>query len=124
MTNNSKIEYLKKRNETILTTIDTLLDIRLTLTVKKLIEKTIKKLDFKKIIDKAKDKLDNMVKNEIDAAFKDYFSINVIDAQDNNKSISLEEMEKSFKDKGEDKGKALNFNNGYFNNNSSDFPNS
>lgn len=122
MINNSRIENLKKRNEVILTTIDTLLDIRLTLTVRKLIDKMIAKLEFKKIVDNAKTKLSDLVRREIDDAFKDYFSINK-----KSKSMTFDEMkdslnkENNFEDKGEEKGKALSFNNGRFsNNNSSD----
>lgn len=119
MINSARVETLKKRNEVILSTIDTLLDIRLTLTVKKLIEKTISKLDLKKIVDKAKEGLDSLVKNEIDDAFKTYFEVKDDDP------ISFNEMKESFEDKGEEKGKALSFNNGHFNNNNnnaSDLP--
>lgn len=131
MINSSKIENLKKRNETILTTIDTLLDIRLTLTVRKLIDKTIAKLEFKKIIDNAKTKHNNLVRKEIDNAFEDYFPVNEknVDSDKKSKSMTFDEMqdlfnkEKNFEDKGEEKGKALSFNNGRFsNNNSSDLP--
>lgn len=127
MINNSRIENLKKRNEVILTTIDTLLDIRLTLTVRKLIDKMIDKLEFKKIIDNAKVKLSDLVRKEIDEAFKDYFPVNE-ESKDSN-SMTFDEMkdslnkEKNFEDKGEERGKALSFNNGRFsNNNSSDLP--
>lgn len=131
MINNSRIENLKKRNEVILTTIDTLLDIRLTLTVRKLIDKTIAKLEFKKIIDNAKIKHNNLVRKEIDNAFEDYFPVNKknVDSDKKNESMTFDEMqdslnkEKNFEDKGEEKGKALSFNNGRFsNNNSSDLP--
>lgn len=131
MINNSRIENLKKRNEVILTTIDTLLDIRLTLTVRKLIDKTIAKLEFKKIIDNAKIKHNNLVRKEIDNAFEDYFPVNKknVDSDKKSESMAFDEMqdslnkEKSFEDKGEEKGKALSFNNGRFsNNNSSDLP--
>lgn len=121
MINNSMIENLKKRNEVILTTIDTLLDIRLTLTVRKLIDNVIAKLEFKKIVDNAKTKLNSLVRNEIDNAFKDYFPVKDSDKE----SITFNEMqdalnkEKNFEDKGEEKGKALSFNNGRFSNNSS-----
>ena len=131
MINSSKIENLKKRNEVILTTIDTLLDIRLTLTVRKLIDKTIAKLEFKKIIDNAKIKHNNLVRKEIDNAFEDYFPVNKknVDSDKKSESMTFDEMqdslnkEKNFEDKGEEKGKALSFNNGRFsNNNSSDLP--
>lgn len=131
MINSSKIENLKKRNEVILTTIDTLLDIRLTLTVRKLIDKTIAKLEFKKIIDNAKIKHNNLVRKEIDNAFEDYFPVNKknVDTDKKSESMTFDEMqdslnkEKNFEDKGEEKGKALSFNNGRFsNNNSSDLP--
>lgn len=127
MINNSRIENLKKRNEVILTTIDTLLDIRLTLTVRKLIDKTIAKLELKKIVDNAKAKLSDLVRKEIDVAFKDYFPVNEESKGPN--SMTFNEMkdslnkEKNFEDKGEERGKALSFNNGRFsNNNSSDLP--
>ncbi len=131
MINSSKIENLKNRNEVILTTIDTLLDIRLTLTVRKLIDKTIAKLELKKIIDNAKAKHNNLVRKEIDNAFEDYFPVNEknVDSDKKRKSKTFDEMqdslnkEKNFEDKGEEKGKALSFNNGRFsNNNSSDLP--
>lgn len=131
MINSSKIENLKKRNEVILTTIDTLLDIRLTLTVRKLIDKTIAKLEFKKIIDNAKIKHNNLVRKEIDNAFEDYFPVNKknVDSDKKSESMTFDEMqdslnkENNFEDKGEEKGKALSFNNGRFsNNNSSDLP--
>lgn len=131
MINSSKIENLKKRNEVILATIDTLLDIRLTLTVRKLIDKTIAKLEFKKIIDNAKIKHNNLVRKEIDNAFEDYFPVNKknVDTDKKSESMTFDEMqdslnkEKNFEDKGEEKGKALSFNNGRFsNNNSSDLP--
>lgn len=121
MINNSMIENLKKRNEVILTTIDTLLDIRLTLTVRKLIDNIIAKLEFKKIVDNAKTKLNSLVRNEIDNAFKDYFPVKDSDKE----SITFNEMqdalnkENNFEDKGEEKGKALSFNNGRFSSNSS-----
>lgn len=124
MINNSRIENLKKRNEVILTTIDTLLDIRLTLTVRKLIDKMIAKLELKKIVDNAKSKLIDLVRKEIDEAFKDYFPVNE-ESKDSN-SMTFDEMKDSlnnFEDKGEERGKALSFNNGRFsNNNSSDLP--
>ena len=124
MINNSRIENLKKRNEVILTTIDTLLDIRLTLTVRKLIDKMIAKLELKKIVDNAKAKLIDIVRKEIDEAFKDYFPV-YEESKDSN-SMTFDEMKDSlnnFEDKGEERGKALSFNNGRFsNNNSSDLP--
>ena len=124
MINNSRIENLKKRNEVILTTIDTLLDIRLTLTVRKLIDKMIAKLELKKIVDNAKSKLIDLVRKEIDEAFKDYFPVNE-ESKDSN-SMTFDEIKDSlnnFEDKGEERGKALSFNNGRFsNNNSSDLP--
>lgn len=129
MINNSRIENLKKRNEVILTTIDTLLDIRLTLTVRKLIDKMIAKLELKKIVDNAKAKLSDLVRKEIDEAFKDYFPVPVNVASADSNSMTFDEMkdslnkEKNFEDKGEERGKALSFNNGRFsNNNSSDLP--
>lgn len=131
MINNSRIENLKKRNEVILTTIDTLLDIRLTLTVRKLIDETINKFEFEKIVYNAKIKHNNLVREEIDNAFEDYFPVNKknVDSDKKSKSMTFEEMqdslnkEKNFEDKGEEKGKALSFNNGRFsNNNSSDLP--
>lgn len=116
------IEEIKKRNNTIEKTIDTLLDIRLTLTVKRLIDKTIDRLKFKEIVDNAKKTLDEKVKYEIDNTFNEYFGKN---KSENNKSdndpISFNEMkesyEQSFKD-GENKGKTLTLNNGHFNNDS------
>lgn len=53
--------------------IDALLDVRLTLSIKKITSDFIKKNDFKRILDELKEKLDLKVKNAIDDVFSEYF---------------------------------------------------
>lgn len=71
--------------------IDSLLDIRLTLSIKKVTSDFIKKNDFKKIVDDVKERLDLRVRNAIDDVFSEYF-VNK-DIKENNKSLSLDEMQ-------------------------------
>lgn len=66
--------------------IDSLLDIRLTLSIKKVTSDFIKKNDFKKIVDDVKERLDLRVRNAIDDVFSKYFD-------KVNKSLSLDEMQ-------------------------------
>lgn len=71
--------------------IDSLLDIRLTLSIKKVTSDFIKKNDLKKIVDNVKERLDLRVRNAIDDVFSEYF-VNK-DIKKNNKSLSLDEMQ-------------------------------
>ncbi len=118
------IEELKLRNNVIQNTIDMLLDIRLTLTVKRLIDKTINSIKFKEIVDKAKLNADEKVKKEIDNTFSEYFNknnnIEFFDIKNSSEKVmSFDEMKESFKD-GENKGRMLTLNNGRFTNNDSE----
>lgn len=118
------MEELKLRNSVIQRTIDTLLDIRLTLTVRRLIDKTINSIKFKEIVDKAKLNADEKVKKEIDNTFDYYFNKNnnpkLFEVEnDSDGIIKFDETKESFKD-GESKGRALTLNNGRFTNNDSD----
>lgn len=63
----------KKRIDEIEKIIDSLLDIRLTLSVKKIISPTIKKNELQKIVSDAKQKNeDEIIKQEIDKIFDEY----------------------------------------------------
>lgn len=63
----------KKRIDEIEKIIDSLLDIRLTLSVKKIISPTIKKNELQKIVSDAKQKnKDEIIKQEIDKIFDEY----------------------------------------------------
>lgn len=76
--------------------IDSLLDIRLSLSIKKITKKTISKAELKNIIDDAKQKTEsNTVKDEIDKVFDEYFVSKKEERTESNenKSLSIEEME-------------------------------
>lgn len=65
----------KKRIEEIEKIIDSLLDIRLTLSVKKVMSTTIKKAELQNLVNEAKTKsADDIVKKEIDKLFEEYLS--------------------------------------------------
>lgn len=76
--------------------IDSLLDIRLSLSIKKITKKTISKDELKNIIDDSKQKTEsNKVKLEIDKVFDEYFVSKKEERTESNenKSLSIEEME-------------------------------
>ena len=76
--------------------IDSLLDIRLSLSIKKITKKTISKAELKNIIYDAKQKSEsNIVRDEIDKVFDEYFVSRKEEKIENNenKSLSIEEME-------------------------------
>lgn len=119
----------KKRILEIENTIDTLFDIRLNLSVKKIVSPFIKRSELVKIIDDATKDADTFVKAEIDKVFDEYLSpkhdaslnnfvsVSNVEAKANDKSLSLEEMiNDAFKDAGREKGSSKSLNNGYFKN--------
>ncbi len=119
----------KKRILEIENTIDTLFDIRLNLSVKKIVSPFIKRSELVKIIDDATKDADTFVKAEIDKVFDEYLSpkhdvslnnfvsISNAEAKANDKSLSLEEMiNDAFKDAGREKGSSKSLNNGHFKN--------
>lgn len=118
-----------KRIEEIKKTIDCLLDIRLELSIKKLLSDVISRTELITIIDKAKNNAkDDVVKNEIDKVFGEYFinkdnaftkespvftpgAMANLDAEIENKRLSLNEMEeignKDYEDTASEKGVSL-----------------
>jgi hypothetical protein len=65
-----------KRIQEIKNTIDALLDIRLTLSVKKIVGSTISRNELSKIVENEKEKAsDEIVKEEIDKVFDSYFNV-------------------------------------------------
>lgn len=126
------VEYKNPRQKRILeieNTINTLFDIRLSLSVKKIVSPFIKKDELVKIIDDATKDADTFVKAEIDKVFDEYLSpkhdvslnnfvsISNAEAKANDKSLSLEEMiNDAFKDAGREKGSSKSLNNGHFKN--------
>ena len=132
------VEYKNPRQKRILeieNTINTLFDIRLSLSVKKIVSPFIKRSELVKIIDDATKDADTFVKTEIDKVFDEYLSPNKKDiwnsvqldndivsisnaeAKANDKSLSLEEMiNDAFKDAGREKGSSKSLNNGHFKN--------
>lgn len=132
------VEYKNPHQKRILeieNTINTLFDIRLSLSVKKIVSPFIKRSELVKIIDDATKDADTFVKAEIDKVFDEYLSPNKKDiwnnvqldndiisisnaeAKANDKSLSLEEMiNDAFKDAGREKGSSKSLNNGHFKN--------
>lgn len=119
----------QKRIIEIENTINTLFDIRLSLSVKKIVSPFIKKGELVKIIDDATKDADAFVKAEIDKVFDEYLSpkhdaslnnfvsVSNVEAKANDKSLSLEEMiNDAFKDAGGEKGSSKSLNNGHFKN--------
>lgn len=119
----------QKRILEIENTINTLFDIRLNLSVKKIVSPFIKRSELVKIIDDATKDADTFVKAEIDKVFDEYLSpkhdvslnnfvsISNAEAKANDKSLSLEEMiNDAFKDAGREKGSSKSLNNGHFKN--------
>lgn len=119
----------QKRILEIENTIDTLFDIRLNLSVKKIVSPFIKRSELVKIIDDATKDADTFVKAEIDKVFDEYLSpkhdaslnnfvsVSNVEAKANDKSLSLEEMiNDAFKDAGREKGSSKSLNNGHFKN--------
>lgn len=116
-----------KRVEEINDTIDALLDIRLSLSVKKIISPIIKKSELLEIVNNVKDKtIDERVNEEIDKLFEEYLSrenensvaVAKVEAKINN-GLSLEELENlsgdNYEDKGNEKGVSLVKRDGHFN---------
>ncbi len=110
-------------------TINTLFDIRLSLSVKRIVSPFIKRSELVKIIDDATKDADTFVKAEIDKVFDEYLSpkhdaslnnfvsVSNVEAKANDKSLSLEEMiNDAFKDAGREKGSSKSLNNGHFKN--------
>lgn len=126
------VEYKNPHQKRILeieNTINTLFDIRLSLSVKKIVSPFIKRSELVKIIDDATKDADTFVKAEIDKVFDEYLSpkhdvslnnfvsISNAEAKANDKSLSLEEMiNDAFKDAGREKGSSKSLNNGHFKN--------
>ena len=119
----------QKRILEIENTINTLFDIRLNLSIKKIVSPFIKRSELVKIIDDATKDADTFVKAEIDKVFDEYLSpkhdaslnnfVSVSNVEDkaNDKSLSLEEMiNDAFKDAGGEKGSSKSLNNGHFKN--------
>ncbi len=119
----------KKRILEIENTINTLFDIRLNLSVKRIVSPFIKRSELVKIIDDATKDADTFVKAEIDKVFDEYLSpkhdaslnnfvsVSNVEAKANDKSLSLEEMiNDAFKDAGREKGSSKSLNNGHFKN--------
>lgn len=85
------------------------MDMRLSLSVKRIISPKIKKKDLKEIVDGAKAKLsDSILEKEIDKVFDEYFNVKEEKkSQINNNVISLNDMENmmskesGFKDEGQ-----------------------
>ena len=104
------IEFPKQPDRSKL--IDALLDIRLTLTNKKLVSDYIKKSEFKKILSDEKHIVqDNYVSLAIDDLFKEYFEIKPSMTNDN-ESLSINQMEniidnEIYQDSGNGKGRSL-----------------
>lgn len=123
-----------KRLTIIRNTIDALLDIRLSLGVKKIISPTIKKTELLEIINSTKEKVADVdVKAEIDKVFEEYLPDRVLEpiipnakeiwnnANKNlsrlsvenkidealDKAMSLNDMEDAYNDQGEEKGMAF-----------------
>lgn len=92
--------------------IDALLDIRLTLSIKKITSDFIMKSELKKIIDRAKEKSQNIkVANAIDDVFDEYFKKDVAPPL-KNQSLSIEQMQnlidkEAYEDSGNGKGRSL-----------------
>ncbi len=90
--------------------IDALLDVRLTLSVKKITSDFIMKSEFKKILDETKEKISgDDVKKALDDVFEEYFDLNP-KAQFQNKTLSVSEMQSLIDDEtyhGEEKGRSL-----------------
>lgn len=136
----------KKRILEVENTINTLFDIRLSLSVKKIVSTFIKRSELVKIIDDATKDADTFVKAEIDKVFDEYLSpkkdtllknpmpnakdiwnnvqrdndivsVSNAEAKANDKSLSLEEMlNDAFKDAGREKGSSKSLNNGHIKN--------
>lgn len=119
----------QKRIIEIENTINTLFDIRLSLSVKKIVSPFIKRSELVKIIDDTTKDADAFVKAEIDKVFDEYLSpkhdvslnnfvsVSNVEAKANDKSLSLEEMiNDAFKDVGREKGSSKSLNNGHFKN--------
>lgn len=93
--------------------INSLMDMRLSLSVKRIISPKIKKKDLKEIIDGAKAKLsDNILEKEIDKVFDEYFDKKEQnEPQINNNVISLNDMEQMINKESEfkDEGQGVSF---------------
>lgn len=92
--------------------IDALLDVRLTLSIKKITSDFIRKSEFKKILDDVKEKTQELeVKNALDEVFSEYFNKNqVTNLKD--ESLSIEQMkdtidEETYQDSSNNKGRSF-----------------
>lgn len=98
--------------------IDALLDIRLSLSMKKLVNDYIKKSELKKILYEEKKTVeDSEVSNAIDDLFKEYFPVKT-SVVNNNQSLSINQMEdmidkEVYQDSGNGKGRSLIKTDGY-----------
>lgn len=123
----SNVIYLnphQKRIQEIRKTIDALLDIRLKLSMSKLLSDKMNVEEFNRILDEQKDKeKDELVSKEIDELFKDIIPINketaisMVDKEIEKHTLSLEELENEMKqnykeDSGMGNSKRLN--NGHY----------
>ena len=93
--------------------INSLMDMRLSLSVKRIISPKIKKKDLKEIVDGAKAKLsDNILEKEIDKVFDEYFKEKgKNEPQINSNVISLNDMEQMINKESEfkDEGRGISF---------------
>lgn len=92
--------------------IDALLDVRLTLSIKKITSDFIRKSELKKILDDVKEKAQALeVKNAIDEVFSEYFNKKqATDLKD--ESLSIEQMkdtidEETYQDSSNNKGRSF-----------------
>ena len=94
--------------------IDALLEIRLTLSIKKIVSPTIMKSEFKKILDDTKERFIEM-KNALDDVFDEYFP----KAKKENNIIEFSEFTKKeepvYEETGAGKGASLVKRDGHFN---------
>lgn len=72
--------------------IQTLSELRFKLTIKKLVKPTIPSKDLKVIVTNAINNVDQIVKNKISEVFDEYFE------KENNKILSLQEMQHRYSD--------------------------
>lgn len=78
--------------------IDALLDIRLTLSVKKITSNLIMKSELKKIVDDTKEKVQILeVQKAIDEVFDEYLNKTQV-IESSNQSLSIEQMQKAIDD--------------------------
>ena len=112
------LETINKPNSLRSNLIDALLEIRLSLSIKKIVSPTIAKSEFKKILDDTKGKFIE-VKDALDDVFEEYFPR----AKKENNVIEFAEFarskESSFEERGSEKGRSFVKRDGHFNSSSS-----